>query len=116
MHLNMNRQDLTIEDKIKGAVQVITNLVQSGYPGKSDAKLPFAGDLTYNDLRKILNDKILNNRDLSAQTSIMLMPLLPMMAPPVGGPGFPGGPLGAPVLPLIGGLNPVHAIKPQVHI
>lgn len=110
MFVTMNLHDQTVEDRFKRAVQELTKLAQSVEPSKSDVKLPFA-DFTYNQLRILLTEKILNNRELLAQSPVAFQ--TPMMMPPMGLiPTVAGGaPMGGSALPLIGGLNPVHALR-----
>lgn len=66
MNLNVNLKDTSVEGKLKRAVQELNKLVHSGLSAEKTEpqRLPFSSDHTYEDVRKILTDKILNNNDL----------------------------------------------------
>jgi hypothetical protein len=66
MNLNVSVNDTNVEVKLKRAVQELNKLVHSGLSAEKvePQRLPFSNEHTYEDVRKILTNKILNNSDL----------------------------------------------------
>lgn len=85
----MNMQDVTIQDRFNRAVKELSKLVSS----EDKDRLAFSSDNTYEDLRRIVNDRILANKDMLALPVIQLLPpAFPIL--PGGGamPMMPTGP------------------------
>jgi hypothetical protein len=82
-----NGVDRSINDRLKRVEGELLSLVQSAVePGKGDQKIShFPFDITYNGIRRLLTDKILNNKDLLGTPPIFQLP------PTYGMPIMPAG-------------------------
>ena len=70
-----NGADQTIEDRLKRVEGEMLKLVSSADPGKGDQRVSlFASEVTYNDVRRLLQDKILNNKELQGVPLAALVP------------------------------------------
>lgn len=69
--------DRTIEDRLKRVEAELLGLVQSAVEpaGKGDQKIPhFPFDVTYNQIRQLLSEKLLKNKDLLATSPMFQVP------------------------------------------
>ena len=85
----------TIDERISKAVCDLAKIVQSG---NDNEKLPFNSLASYGDLKKILSDRFLTNKDFLAMKVSQLTQInFPMM--PAGLPAAAGAPMNFGLLP-----------------
>ena len=72
LNLQPNFHDKTICDHMNRAFSELAKLVQSGVTA-DHTKLPFSQVATYEDIREIIYDKIINNHELLSQSALFSM-------------------------------------------
>lgn len=79
----MNMQDLTVEQRLKRAEYELSKLIHSQEPGHADDKFSGNPEFTYQQIKKILTERILTNRDiLNHSHSFQIMTPGPLLTGP----------------------------------